>query len=390
MMEHKKRMDGYSGDEEENVVDRIDKSGPKKVFVTHDESIFYANDGQDKSWYADHENRLAKKGQGLSVMVSEYQCPCHGTMRDLRDLNNVKTSRQLFYPGVNREGYWQRDDMVKQLNEVIPLFEYLHPGCQGVFVFDQSSNHNALPDDALYAPRMTLRPKKVTEKDQHIFRCTFFYHASSNTTVRQPLYAPLSGSGENQQVEFIGSHQKIRMDRCIIQFLIAYHLSHVGIKMISQQRGLWIGSLKLTCNGEEDYTNHLCCARHLLANQPDFRAQKTAIQEIVEFRGHIFDLYPKFHCECNWIERYWGAAKREARMRCDYTFRLLKANIDDVLDTISPLQGPPTKIRRYNKRCWRYIEAYSQGNDIVSATKVVEQFSSRKYKSHRRPVGSSD
>ncbi|SAM00085.1 hypothetical protein [Absidia glauca] len=105
MMEHKKRMDGYLGDEEEIV------------------SIFYANDGQDKSWYAAHENRLAKKGQGLSVMVSEYQCPCHGTMRDLRDLANIKTSRQLFYPGVNREGYWQRDDMVKQLNDVIPLFD---------------------------------------------------------------------------------------------------------------------------------------------------------------------------------------------------------------------------------------------------------------------------
>ena len=75
-------------------------------------------------------------------MVSEFQCPCHGTMR----IKNWK-SRKLFYTGTNHDGYWTWKDMCEQLeDDVIPLFKRLHPGCQALFLLDQSSNHNA------YAP----------------------------------------------------------------------------------------------------------------------------------------------------------------------------------------------------------------------------------------------
>jgi hypothetical protein len=70
------------------------------------------------------------------------------------------TSRKLFFAGANRDGYWTSKDMMAQLTQVIPLFEALHPNCEGVFIFDQSSNHNAFPDDALFVPRMTLHPKR--------------------------------------------------------------------------------------------------------------------------------------------------------------------------------------------------------------------------------------
>ena len=33
------------------------------------------------------------------------------------------------------------------------------------------------------------------------------------------------------------------------------------------------------------------------------------LQEIVEDAGHIVILYPKFHCELNWREHYWGCCK---------------------------------------------------------------------------------
>jgi hypothetical protein len=29
----------------------------------------------------------------------------------------------------------------------------------------------------------------------------------------------------------------------------------------------------------------------------------------VTSHGHICDFYPKYHCELNFIEQYWGAAK---------------------------------------------------------------------------------
>ena len=43
--------------------------------------------------------------------------------------------------------------------------------------------------------------------------------------------------------------------------------------------------------------------------QPDFVNQKSHLEELITSRGHICDFYPKYHCELNFIEQYWGAAK---------------------------------------------------------------------------------
>jgi hypothetical protein len=36
----------------------------------------------------------------------------------------------------------------------------------------------------------------------------------------------------------------------------------------------------------------------------DFTNQKSILTERVTAAGFIFELYLKYHCECNWIERY--------------------------------------------------------------------------------------
>jgi hypothetical protein len=46
-----------------------------------------------------------------------------------------------------------------------------------------------------------------------------------------------------------------------------------------------------------------------LYNQPDFINVKSHLEEIINARGHLCDFYPKFYCELNYIEQYWGAAK---------------------------------------------------------------------------------
>ena len=50
-------------------------------------------------------------------------------------------------------------------------------------------------------------------------------------------------------------------------------------------------------------------AWHILFLQPDFVSQKPQLQELIESRSHLCDFYPKYHCELNFIEQYWGAAK---------------------------------------------------------------------------------
>jgi hypothetical protein len=85
-----------------------------------------------------------------------------------------------------------------------------------------------------------------------------------------------------------------------------------GMENIIRERGLWPAdrSLNAQCEGfkcESGKTD--CCCRRLLFMQPDFVAQKSQLEEYIASRGHICDFYPKYHCELNFIEQYWGAAK---------------------------------------------------------------------------------
>lgn len=81
-----------------------------------------------------------------------------------------------------------------------------------------------------------------------------------------------------------------------------------------------------------------------MSMQEDFVKQKSALEETVTSAGHIFELYPKYHCECNWIERYWGAEEKEARRECDYSFKSLDRYINAFLDSVCPPEETPSKI----------------------------------------------
>ena len=67
---------------------------------------------------------------------------------------------------------------------------------------------------------------------------------------------------------------------------------------------------------------------------------------------------------------YCGAAKREARLRCDYTFKSLEKNIHSFLDT----SGNLTQIRHYFRRSMDYIEAYSKCRDGREVVQEVKKF----------------
>jgi hypothetical protein len=88
-----------------------------------------------------------------------------------------------------------------------------------------------------------------------------------------------------------------------------------GMEIIIWEWGLWpVGGLAAQCplfHCPPDRTD--CCCRRILFLQPDFTAQKSQLQELIEGRGHLCDFYPKYHCELNFIEQYWGAAKLQYR-----------------------------------------------------------------------------
>lgn len=108
-------------------------------------------------------------------------------------------------------------------------------------------------------------------------------------------------------------------------------------------------------------------------------------EEVEEFLHLMYvRLYPKYHCECNWIERYWGAAKKVARRECDYSFKLLDKNSNAfLLDSVCPPGETPSRIRCYFHKSFSYIEAYSQDKNTDEAFAIVQKFS-KIHKSHRK------
>ena len=57
-------------------------------------------------------------------------------------------------------------------------------------------------------------------------------------------------------------------------------------------------------------TGKTCCMQRVLMEQQDFCSEKPLLQLVIERTGHKCYFLPKFHCELNPIEMYWGWAKK--------------------------------------------------------------------------------
>jgi hypothetical protein len=156
-----------------------------------------------------------------------------------------------------------------------------------------------------------------------------------------------------------------------------------GVKLVLTERGLWRAGLKLKCAKAADHLDDSsCCAHRVMAIQPDFVAEKPAIQKLIESHGHLCVFLPKYHCELNIIEYFWGMAKRYARDHCDYKFASLVRAVPERLAAV-----PLVTIRRWEMRFWRYCEAYKRGlehGDACAEVKKLHSRTKKMYKSHRR------
>ncbi|OAD70085.1 hypothetical protein PHYBLDRAFT_71524 [Phycomyces blakesleeanus NRRL 1555(-)] len=242
-----------------------------------------------------------------------------------------------------RDGYWTSDNIIKQLTkDVISLFELLHPDSQAVFIFDQSSNHQAFANNVLLAKRFTLNNKPVKEDKEFDFKNTTFL---------------LDGEPCPQAMYYMKMETITKKKRSV----------DIAVKYVKEIR-----------NEEPDSK---CCAHHFLAVQPNFKKQKIIICEVVKANDHIFEMYPKFHCECNWIERYCGPAKDLVRKKSDYNFKSLKINVNSYLDRAvifilkltSARKKIPDRDLTYLSELTSWIEILKSGIQLVIPFNICPQ-----------------
>ena len=100
---------------------------------------------------------------------------------------------------------------------------------------------------------------------------------------------------------------------------------------------------------------------------------------MIESHSHLCIFLPKFHCELNPIEYFWGAVKKYLQDHCDYMFDTFKENMPQALASVDV-----STIQKWEHWMFHWIDAYRDGLDVKATQLKVRQNSSRKYTSHCR------
>src|SRR6266542_982297 len=160
MMKYEKLMPAFIGDKMQMILPELESEEQLHILVTYDECLFYANDDRPIIWSPLGELPLRKKGQGKSIMVSEFLLKTIGRLKLTDKLAAIypdisKDARRYVHPGKNEEGWWIAEHLLNQVvDSAIPIFNILYPNAIAVFIFDNSTNHDSMAKDGLNVSNM--------------------------------------------------------------------------------------------------------------------------------------------------------------------------------------------------------------------------------------------
>jgi hypothetical protein len=217
------------------------------------------------------EQIIPKKSEGRLIHDSEFIEPENGRLI-VKGPNGavVKEARTIIYPGSKGDAWWDCAQLIEQVkNKAIPVFEEAHPGCQALFIFDQSSAHAALPPDALKAFEMN----KSNGGAQRRQKDTVIPHS-------------------NPFPEYCGRAQKMTTENG----------KQKGLQQTLEERGFNVRNLCAKCAPVCPWENNDCCMARILSKQDDFTNQVSMLETVIREAGHECIFLPKFHCELNPIE----------------------------------------------------------------------------------------
>jgi ribosomal protein S18 len=147
-----------------------------------------------------------------------------------------------------------------------------------------------------------------------------------------------------------------------------------GLESVLKERGYDVEKFKRAkCKPVCPFESKGCCMARELSQQDDFMNQPSMLETLITEKGHLCLFLPKFHCELNPIEMYWGWCKYRYRQTSKKNFQEAKDQALEYLDAC-----PTEVIRRFIQRSWRFMSAYRMGLTGKAAAWAV-----RKQKSHR-------
>ncbi|KAF8303445.1 hypothetical protein DL93DRAFT_2066830, partial [Clavulina sp. PMI_390] len=317
--------------------------GEKQIIANfHDECSFHGNDFRTSAWSVNKGSMpLQKKGRGRLIHVSDFINEEDGRLVERNDAGEITDeARVVIFPGANGDRWWDGEQMRNQLTRSISLFERIHPDCQGLWIFEHSSNHAALGDDALKAFDMN----KSDGGKQRKQRDTIF-----------PLDCPA--------VERRGTVQRMTTDDGKAK----------GLETVLTERGFDVKGVRGKYSPVCSISSQGCCMARILSQQDDFANQVSMLESIITKAGHLCLFLPKFHCDLNPIEMYWGYSKYRYRQVVKPNFEAAKIAAFEALDSC-----PKDTIRRFINRTWRMASAYRQG-----LTGKAAEWAVKKQRSHR-------
>ena len=110
MEEYEQLMPIFEGDNMDQKNPFLPDGKKLHILVTHDECLFYANDDRPLIWAPLGEPPLRKKGQGKSIMVSEFLLETIGCLKLTDEQAQLhpeisQEARKFLRPGKNEEGW---------------------------------------------------------------------------------------------------------------------------------------------------------------------------------------------------------------------------------------------------------------------------------------------
>ncbi|KIO12001.1 hypothetical protein M404DRAFT_125666 [Pisolithus tinctorius Marx 270] len=342
MKEFEKHMVHFEGPDLHWVEPNLTVGKRKVKAYFHDECCFHANDNANSAWLRPNERILRKKGRGHLIHVSDFITSEDGRLVLQDKSGNVEDAQRIIYPGVNGDGWWTHENLMEQVKSAITIHEKVNrEECQALFIFDNSSAHASLPPDALQAFDMNKG-----DGGKQCKQC--------DTTIPQSN-PDSSKRGHVQKMTTVDGKPR-------------------GLQSVLEERGFDVHGLRAKCAPVCPFESTGCCMAWLLSQQDDFCNQISMLEQLIKDSGHECIFLPKFHCELNPIEMYWGWCKYRYRQATKVNFAAAKEAVLDVLDSC-----PLEVICRFINRSYRFMSAYRLGLSGRAAEWAVH-----KQKQHRQ------